>query len=160
MIVEAALQENDEAIRQALSVNCLCPIIWLMRDLADQTNRSASIGYFEQVAIRITKVERHQRLRGTSPLHRTQKESNILGVKVRDHVLKRHRCQKAEVGRARSRMLSLWLDFFPPLMEIDFLIPELQRLTPLSKGDDLHFQDTRIELTGGLNILHSEDKVV
>jgi hypothetical protein len=92
MIVEAALQEDDEDIRQALSANCLCPIIWLMRNLAGQTNRSASFCYFEQVAIRITKVERHQRLRGTSPLHRAQKESNILGLKVRDHLLKRHRC--------------------------------------------------------------------
>ena len=57
-------------------------------------------------------------------------------------------------------MLSLWLDFFPPLMEIDFLIPELKRLSPLSKGDYLHSQDTRIELTGCLNILHCEDKMV
>ncbi|HEV2582022.1 MAG TPA: hypothetical protein VGT44_14295, partial [Ktedonobacteraceae bacterium] len=85
MIVEAALQENDEAIRQALSANCLCPIIWLMRDLADQTNRSASIGYFEQVAIRITKVKRHKRLCGASPLHRTQKDRNMTGVKMRDN---------------------------------------------------------------------------
>src|SRR5438876_686522 len=75
--------------------------IWLMSKLADQTNRSANIGYLEQVAIRITKVKRHQRLRGTSPLHRTQKDRNMTGVKIRDNVLKWHRCQKAEVGRSR-----------------------------------------------------------
>jgi hypothetical protein len=38
---------------------------------------SAGIGNFEQVAIRITKVERHERLCGTSPLYWSQKEGNM-----------------------------------------------------------------------------------
>ncbi len=115
---------------------------------------------FEQVAIKITEVDGHQKLCGTSPLYRTQKKRDTTGGQVCDHVLKRHRCQKTEVGRAWSQMLSLWLDFFPLLMEIDFLIPELKRLSPFSKADHLHSQDARIELTGCLNILHREDKVV
>jgi len=45
-------------------------------------------------------------------------------------------------------------------VQIDFLIPEVKRLSPFTKGDHLHSQGTCIELTGSLNILHSEDKMV
>src|SRR6266516_3442707 len=110
-----AVQVSSTAASHTFALRTLLlPTLWyktanqrLMRTLADHTNRSASIGDFEQVAIRITKVERYQRFRGTSPLHGTQKESNMAGVKMRHHLLKRHRGQKAQVGRTRSRMLSL-----------------------------------------------------
>jgi hypothetical protein len=57
----------------------------------------------------------------------------MTGLKMRDTSLKRHGCQEAEVGRARSRMLSLWLDFFSLQMQIDFLISEVKAFRPSSK---------------------------
>ena len=57
----------------------------------------------EQVAIRITKVDRYQRPCGASSLYRTQKKRDMTGLKVRDHVLKRHRW---ETSRGRQSLES------------------------------------------------------
>ena len=49
---------------------------------------------------------------------------------------------------------------FARFVKIDFLPAELQRLTAGAKGDDIHTEDTDIEIAGRFDIPHRKHHVI
>src|ERR1700761_7113078 len=79
---------------------------------------------------------------------------------MRENLIERYRCDKAQVQRARHGQMRFRLEFAAAYMQIDLLIAEAKRDTPGAEGLQLHLHDLRVELRRGFCIGAGQHQMV
>jgi hypothetical protein len=117
------------------------------------------IADFNQVEIRISKVNRKQFAPGAVAGHRPKFDGAVAGVQMRDYLLEGGLGDKAQVPRSRSRMHGLGLELFPHLMKVDLLLPKSERLSG-PESDQLHAQCGSVKGDSCVDAGYGENEMV
>ena len=126
----------------------------------DRTAPDFDSTHFEQIAVRITEIDGLNRPHGARSSYGTFDDVYTTSPDVIFHLLQRNPGYETQVPRAGGGSGCLRFKLLPGLMQVDLLLPESQRRSPISKSHHFHPEDAGIEITGRLDIANGEHAVI
>src|SRR5438105_12736177 len=118
------------------------------------------IGDFDEVVVRMEDVDELDRSERAGARAGTGDDRHAAMPEMRNDLGERRLGDKAEIARARGRPIRDEAGDVIGRVQIDLLLAEAQRRAALAEGDDLHTENSRVELTGACDIGDGQNEVI
>ena len=120
--------------------------------------------YLDEVAVRVTDVDRTQRPKGTPSRDRTGHNWNILRAQVRKDKVEQNGRDDTEVGRPNRRSFGFSWGSGRAILKVDLLIPEAQCIPrlPFRPPEELPLEteNSLVERCGFFKVADREDDMI
>lgn len=116
-------------------------------------------GNLNQIAVGIAQINGAKFPDGAVAFDRARFDVDFLLFQILHHGVERGRREEAEVGGSRRWMRRFGFELMSALVQVQSLDAEGERFAAVHL-DEIHSQDFRVEIDGGINVGHSENEVI
>jgi 8-oxo-dGTP pyrophosphatase MutT (NUDIX family) len=117
-------------------------------------------GDLDEVAVRITEVDRGDRASRPSPGNWSFLDPHVAGAQVGHHPVKWGRGDQADIDRSWSGSAGLGLQLVTRLVQVELVGAEAEGAAVGAEGDRLHAEHADIEVDGLVDVGNGEDQMV